>query len=306
LALLLCVAAGCAGIPTPTFLAGEREGALEELVDPNPDIESRDLFYGPGGRALAPDRTRPFHFVREDRSGTQPKMEVRDERGRVWDVKFGREARVEVVASRIVWAVGFHQPPTYLLEDWMLEGGEKPGPQPAARFRPRLPDWQTEDNWSWDENPFVGRQELRGLLALMILLNNWDIKTAQNVVYARNGVPSRLYVVRDLGASLGYTGWVSNSKDDIEGFEREGFIREVRDGRVEFFFHGAWREPWLANSVRVSDLEWVSRRLARLRDRQWHAAFRAGGYEDDVADRFISRLREKVQVGLRLGGEPTG
>jgi hypothetical protein len=44
--------------------------------------------------------------------------------------------------------------------------------------------------------------------------------------------------------------------------------------------------------------------LGRLSDRQWQDAFRAGGYEPDVAARFIRVLRHKLEVGRRLGSTP--
>ena len=41
------------------------------------------------------------------------------------------EAQSEVVTSRILWAIGFHQPATDYLERWTLAGAES-GPQPAV------------------------------------------------------------------------------------------------------------------------------------------------------------------------------
>jgi hypothetical protein len=35
-------------------------------------------------------------------------------------------------------------------------------------------------------------------------------------------------------------------------------------------------------------------------DRQWAEAFRAGGYDPAVADRFIRRIPERIEAGLRL------
>jgi hypothetical protein len=47
--------------------------------------------------------------------------------------------------------------------------------------------------------------------------------------------------------------------------------------------------------------------LGRLSTAQWRDAFRAGGYEHDVADRFIQRLLAKIEegrtVGVRANGE---
>ena len=44
----------------------------------------RDLFHGPGGRALMPDSKVPFTFVAEDQSGYSPGYDVRDAQGVEW------------------------------------------------------------------------------------------------------------------------------------------------------------------------------------------------------------------------------
>ncbi|HEY8458846.1 MAG TPA: hypothetical protein VIM99_00610, partial [Blastocatellia bacterium] len=75
---------------------------------PPVDIECLDLFYGIGGPEGAPDPSKPFTYVRRSNSGTQKKIIVEDVHGRKWTVKFGREARPETTATRIVWAAGYH------------------------------------------------------------------------------------------------------------------------------------------------------------------------------------------------------
>src|SRR5688572_30105540 len=84
-------------------------------------LEPRDLFHGPGGKGGVP-REQAFIFVAEDTTGWSPGFDVRDDNGMEWSVKTGPEAQSEVVTSRILWAIGFHQPPTYYLESWSLKG----------------------------------------------------------------------------------------------------------------------------------------------------------------------------------------
>jgi hypothetical protein len=38
-----------------------------------------------------------------------------------------------------------------------------------------------------------------------------------------------------------------------------------------------------------------------LTDKQWADAFRAGGYEPQVAKRFIAKLKQKIEQGRALG-----
>jgi hypothetical protein len=70
------------------------------------DIKLRDLRYGEGGERHAPHTT-VFAFVKEDLDGTIPKFVVIDNTGSQRTVKLGAEAKLEVAASRLVWAVGY-------------------------------------------------------------------------------------------------------------------------------------------------------------------------------------------------------
>ena len=57
------------------FAASAREGAGPAILWRNPaDEQTRNLFYGPGGRQHAPRP--PFTFVREDLHGNNPKFIV--------------------------------------------------------------------------------------------------------------------------------------------------------------------------------------------------------------------------------------
>ena len=199
---------------------------------------SRDLFAGPGGAGDAPNAQTEFRFVSKDTTGKSPGYDVRDPQGRLSSVKLGPEAQSEVVVSRLLWAAGYFQPATYYLPGWKLAGSPDPQAQPGGRFRLESEGEESVGPWSWGENPFVGTTPLRGLFVLMVMVNNWDLKTQQNKVYEISGtgaVPLRRYVVRDLGASLGSTRWFfPGSKSNVEDFERERFIHSVNHGRVRF------------------------------------------------------------------------
>src|SRR5215472_7399152 len=77
------------------------------------DIKTRNLYYGPGGEAHVPRGT--FTFEQEDMNGSNPKFDVVDQDGVKWRVKLGDEARPEVVASRLVWAVGYFANEDYFM-----------------------------------------------------------------------------------------------------------------------------------------------------------------------------------------------
>lgn len=290
---------------TSNSVAARATAEMSELWEAPTDLEQRDLFYGPGGKALAPDSNARFTLVRLKDHGRNAGYTVVDERGREWSAKLGVESRVEVTVSRIVWAVGYHQPPLYHLPRWILTDDGKDSVQRPARFRFDGDSATKESEWSWRENPFLGTQQFRGLFALMIIFNNWDLKAEQNSIY-RVGNDSvtarRRYVVRDLGASLGKSGRiVVHTKDDPDGFDAEPFITGVKDSLVDFGFVQSWRDPLGQHIVKVADLRWICGLLQRLSVKQWHDAFRAGGFSEAEADRYIRRLQKKIADGLAIG-----
>ena len=301
-------AGGCAKLPRKmrsTAVAPLTPAQLSELwVEPE-DIASRDLFYGPGGKALAPAPGSRFQFLKKDTKGFSWGWDVKDADGMEWAVKYGPEAHSEVVASRLVWAIGFHQPPTYFVERWELEDGPEPGAKPPSRFRPDLPGRKRVGEWSWHRNQFVDTQPYRGLLVLMRILNNWDLLDRNTAIYdldAELEGARRWYVVIDTGASLGRTRIVpdSGTRNDIEDFEQQGFIKGVdSDGYVRFDDLGRFHRE-LFGKLTPADVKWTCERLDRLTPQQWSDAFRAAGYEDAVAARFIRKIREKVAAGLAL------
>jgi hypothetical protein len=305
----LLLALGCGKVRRPTPRAVVPEGATPQVaqlwVEPT-DLARRDLFHGPGGRELMPAPGSRFTFLAKDKSGWSPGWEVRDAAGRKWDVKQGPEAQSEIVASRLAWALGYHQPPTYYVEDWKLVGVDAPSPQPPGRFRPELPGWRRQGSWEWARNPFVDTQPYRGLVVLMHILSNWDLLDENTALYEVDrpvGGARTLYVVRDVGAALGRSRSLPGqaTRNDVEDFESQGFIKDVDEDGYVRFDDTRWHHHKLYQRVRPADVRWTCERLARLTADQWRDAFRAARYEQAAADRFIRKLDEKVRVGLALG-----
>jgi hypothetical protein len=268
--------------------------------------QGRDLFYGVGGKRLAPDPERKFKVIEIKALGFSEGYTVLDNDHREWSAKLPPEAYSEVVASRIHWGIGYHQPPVYLLRTWEADKATSPRALLPARFREKKPDLQgLEDKgaWSYYQNPFVGTRELAGLLVLQVMLGNSDLKDSNNVLYTLKEPlegAKQWYVARDLGATLGRTGTMNPPRNDVEAFERTPFILGVANGKVQFDYRGRHRA--LFDNITTADVRWLCEQLNRLTDKQWQDAFRAAGYERDIADRFIRRLKEKVAEGLALKG----
>ena len=302
-AVWLVLLAACAPRIYSTLHRGPWPAEMTQFwVEPD-DIGSRDLFWGIGGRRYAPHPDAVFTFIEEKQGGFSPGYDVRGPDAREWKVKMGPESRTEVVASRLLWALGFHQPPIYYLSAWKLQGGPCPGVQAGGRFRPVLDSLEKGNDWSWHQNPFVGSRPYRGLLVLNVMLNNSDLKPDNNSVYRATGAwphPGRWFVVRDLGHTFGRTGRIYGTRDDLEGFLEHRFVTRVEEDRVFFEWHG--RHTELLESITPADVRWIGTLLAELADRQWIDAFRAGGYTREEAEPFIARMQEKIERARTLSG----
>lgn len=264
----------------------------------------RDLFHGVGGSRLAPDPGAVYTVIEIKRSGFSRGYTLKDPQDREWSAKFPPEAPTEVTASRILWGVGYHQPPIYYLPAWNAARAPSPNPQLPARFRQKSPDLHGldgKDPWSYYRNPFVGTREMDGLLVLQAMLGNSDLKDQQNVVYELTEPyegAKRWYVARDLGQSFGRTGVLDAPRGDPAVFEQTPFIKGVVAGRVEFDYRG--RHRVLFRNISPADVRWTCERLRALTDDQWQDAFRAGGFPKAIADRFIRRMKQKINEGLAL------
>jgi hypothetical protein len=274
-------------------------------ADPG-SIASRDLLWGSGSPERAPKG--PFAFVEERTSGTQPKIVVTDSKGVTWDVKFGREAHAEVAANRLVSVLGYFAEEIYFVPSGQVAGvpaleraGEhmdSAGRFSNARFSRRDPNVVvTKEEWRFDDNPFMGTKELSGLLILMTMINNWDIRGAANNgvlgVATPDGRQERRYLVSDLGATFGRMGGrISNrSKWNLEDYREEGFIEKVDGGMVHLDYDGF--DSGL-DRVPLDHARWFASLVAQLTPGQVRRAFEAAGAAPADVDGFATRVVEKI------------
>jgi hypothetical protein len=301
-ALAVLWATACHPAITSTLPGPPTAAQLAQLwVEPEP---GRDLYWGVGGRRLAPDPSVPYTVVGIKRTGFSRGYDLEDPDGHEWSAKFPPEAATEVVASRLHWGVGYHQPPIYYVVDWQARHAVSPNPQLPARFRQDHPPLHGLDHkgaWSYYQNPFVGTRQLAGLLVLQAMLGNSDLKDDNNALYTLDEPfegADTWYVARDLGQTFGRTGVVDAPRGDVDVFERTPFITGVVNGRVRFDWRG--RHDVLFSNITPADVRWICARLDRLTDAQLADAFRAGGYGPETAGRFIVRLKQKIAEGLAL------
>ena len=267
------------------------------------DVARADTYNGPWGAERAPDPKATYSFVHAKTHGVSPGMTVRDPHGVEWSVKEGEEGPVEVTVSRVLSAVGYHQPPVYFLPTFSLRD-EKGRTHIAGggRFRPHDKTLKDLGEWSWQQNPFVDTKPYQGLLVILMMFESSDLKNSNNSLYElkepREGA-AHWYVVRDIGTSLGETGRLDPKRNDPEIFEQRKFISGLHGQYVEFSYHG-WHQELFRDRITADDVRWASVLLGKLSDHQWADAFRAGQYDSDVAQRFIARLKEKIAEGRSL------
>ena len=122
-----------------SLLAACRTPKIQSTLDGRPSADQlaqlwvepergRDLFYGVGGPKLAPDPSAKYTVIEIKRGGFSRGYTVTGPGDREWSVKFPPEAGTEVIASRIFWGVGYHQPPVYLLPTWTAEKATSSNP----------------------------------------------------------------------------------------------------------------------------------------------------------------------------------
>ncbi len=302
----------------PPIAQNETHGSVLLWRNPS-ERASLNLFYGPGGKAHEPHG--PFTFEKEDLDGTNPKFIVRGSDGVEWKAKLGPEARPETVATRLAWAAGYYANEDYFIPDMRIAGmparlhrGQKLiGPDGAVHnVRLKREDENKIGIWRWDKVDIAGSREWNGLRVLMALINNWDLKDANNSVYLEGS--QRIYLVSDLGASFGSASkaWpIDRAKGNLNAYSHSKFIRRLGPDTIDFQVPGRPSFVCLVNpkayfmrvhlehlgrNVPRADAKWLGQLLARLSPAEIRDAFRAGGYSPEEIQAFARHLEDRISM----------
>jgi hypothetical protein len=299
----------------------------------SPDnIESRNLLYGSGGESRKP-KSDHFVFVKEDMDGTNPKIIVKDADGVEWKAKMGSEARPEVAASRLIWAAGYftrdyYYMPSIQVENlpelergnhYVLDGGRIE----AVRLMRNNKHEKKVGEWAWKESPFANTREFNGLRALLALINDWDLKDVNNVIYdlteSDSATPRRIYMVSDLGATFGTAGIVASkrtARGNLESYRSSKFIVSTKPDVVDFGVPGRpqWllavglpgyinraQMQWIGKNVPRQDAAWMGRLLSRLSPKQIRDAFRGAGFSPEEVEGFATIVEGRIAELRALG-----
>lgn len=293
-------------------------GSVVLWTDPA-DIRSRDLYWGPGGEKHQPQT--PVAFEAEDRHGTYPKFDVRDAKGTKWRAKLGVEAQPEVVASRLLWAVGYFANENYLVPQLHIDNlppnlhrGKRlvrDGDLSNVRLQRRRHE-KRQGNWNWQRNPFVGTREFNGLRVMMALLRNWDLYDLNNAVL-QDDTGRTIYEVSDVGTGFGGTGLRlrdKNCKNNLKLYRRGRLLARVTPDYVDLasptrpspwfvfelpFYLTEYHAHAVSRRVPRADAKWIGSLLAQLSYEQICDAFRAGGYSPEETKAFAAIVMSRIQ-----------
>jgi len=303
----------------PASAAPSRKPQAILWQDPG-DIRAKDLFNGPGGEKERPQL--PLKFVKEDSHGHNSKFDAEDANGKKWRVKLGIEAQPEVVASRLLWAIGYFANDNYFLRDVPVQGlppqlkrgqGHVTAPDRLdyARLQRHPAGEKKSGAWDWRRNPFVGTREFNGLRVMMAVVGNWDLKTENNAIFTDKAGNDE-YLVTDVGTAFGASGnsfTETGSKNNLPAYQNAKFIVTITPEYVDFnlpqrpplihildlthFVHQI-RMRWVGNHVPRADAKWLGSLLAQLSPEQIQDAFRAAGYSQDQIAGFSQALRTRI------------
>jgi hypothetical protein len=324
--VLLLLATSVAGEETRVKKDNSADAQTVLWSDPR-DITSRNLFYGVGGERDQPHGI--MTFLKEDKGGTNPKFDVRDEDGTKWRAKLGVEARPETAAAHLLWAVGYFTDEDYFVPSLTVENmpphlkrGENllgsNGVIPNVRLKRRIQGEKKIGRWKWKQNPFRGSREFNGLRVMMGLINNWDLTDENNSIYQESDPPENRYLVSDLGSSFGKTGYSWNStmsKDNLKAYRHSKFITKIAPDYVDlsvpkrppllYFFNLGWffttvHNHWIGKHIPRSDAKWMGEILARLSPEQIRDAFRSARYSPAETEAYAEVIQKRIAELNRL------
>lgn len=274
-------------------------------------------FAGSVGAPVAKPKP-PLTFVREDMSGTQPKIFVKDANGVTWNVKFGFEVHPESFCWRVVRACGYFAEPSFFVPSGRLQGFQPTkrkdptlhadGTFENARFQYRDPDLKflEDQNWRFDGPPFAATKELSGLKILIMLFGNWDNKDARvgaggpntGIFQLKKPYGTRyIYAFTDWGAGLGSDA-SPKSRDNWQCApflqQSANWAQRAEDGTLLFRYDGNISEGF-RTGIPAAHAAWLMNYLGAITDAQLRAGLVASGANDNDANCFTKALRERVE-----------
>ena len=229
------ITSAASGLTSDHYVSGDARRELirrAQIWSPT-DIPTVDIRIGPqDGRGFQPNQTVFCTYVRRVEGGRSPKFHCLLEDGSVAKVKYGRdngEVYAEVMATRLLWALGFGAdaqfPVTVICQGCTADPWTNPEVRKGTRiFDPAMIErpvvgevLETGDGsgWAWPELALVNEEEGGATLAqrdalklLAVLLQHTDNKPEQQRIVCIDGPAdtncrSPLLYLHDVGLTFG-------------------------------------------------------------------------------------------------------
>jgi hypothetical protein len=157
---------------------------------------------------------------------------------------------------------------------------------------------------------------------MMAVMNNWDLKDANNAVFLDAKSGREIFLASDIGAAFGTNGlsWTqARSKGNVDSFKNSRFILRASDTDLDF---ATPRPPtavlaesvgfsakeyvdrsklnWIGSDIPRADARWIGSLLKQLTHRQLVDAFRAGNFPPDQIETYVEILESRIQELSKL------
>jgi len=211
----------------------------------------------------------------------------------------------EIIASRIIWALGYHVPANYLVQ---IEGTGRSDLDGRRAVASMIVPGHVEGRWKFDWLRY--RREMRALRLACAWLNDVD-RVAGNTLVAVHDDKASYYLL-DFDSALGswqgrpkpaWRGWryvwdvewqfrqLATLGRDAPGYDPDQPIVSRAVGRFDADFDPLTWRPQLPNSAfsRMTDQDasWMARKLAAFTHRQLEAAVDAAQFTMPSDGRYI-------------------
>ena len=266
------------------------------------NISDRNTYWGAGGQAMQPNLTR-IKFIKREKGGNNLKYRIEDGSGRVWVAKIADESQPEVVANRLLWAIGYKTEIDYLVPQLAIPSKKT---YQNVRLEARPANVNRDGRWDWKQNPFIATRQLQGLKIMMALINNWDLKNDNTAILEVGG--KRHYVVSDLGSSFGRVSPTSTffltrfgrSVNNPEHYSNATFVKGVTDqGELDLAYNG--KQANLMNGLTPEDARWIAGLLNQLSTKQIREAFRAANYSPAEIAMLSAAVKNRIAELAAVG-----
>ncbi|MGD8452229.1 MAG: hypothetical protein PVJ57_10460 [Phycisphaerae bacterium] len=282
------------------------------------------------GACTAPPPELPLKILKPKKGGATPGFIGEDAGGRKFLVKLDHPdypelgSTAEVVGSRLLWALGYHVPPVYLVQ---ISGTGDPrfdGQRATATLF--IEDARGHFHFDW----FRDRREVRGLRLACAWLNDTDRVGPNTLVTVTDDVVQ--YYLIDFNSCLG--SWQGRPKEVWRGWRHQGHVGWWLAGVVTLglvhpepdptqpivsaaigrftadgFDARRWRPQWHNGAFKrmtAKDARWLTAQLARLDRPQIEAAVAAAELSDPRdAAYLVQTLLRRRDIILQTFGDGT-